>query len=354
MQLPLRYQSEPGSEPVLSVDGAFGAPGRTLSHWPGNHTPSELKHALSTGIACNFVRLSADDQAHFLKGLCAVVNNHFDTDGLMALFALYHPDLALVHSERLIEWASAGDFFWVPSQEAFAVDQLVQLYVDPLQSPLPEVRAASSTEERYRLTTLGLFARIPGWLEHGLGAETERVARAVERLQSDQAQLNATHGVPLVHLDLMVWTLPLGHAPLPGRHALFQAAQSDRVLVLAPTAQGTRVRFLISTLSWFDLPERKALPRPDLARLVDRLNSLEGLKETAEHAWRAQSTQTASPELWFGASALPMFATHADEELGSSRLDLAQIKAEILEALRSAWVFENEEDTGDLEDIFAV
>lgn len=40
MDLPFRIQTEPGAEPLITVDGAFGAPGLELSDWPGNRTPA--------------------------------------------------------------------------------------------------------------------------------------------------------------------------------------------------------------------------------------------------------------------------------------------------------------------------
>ena len=60
MKLPYRFQEEPGTEPVLSVDGYFGAPGLNLSHWPGNETPEDLRHDLSTGSALLFARLEPE------------------------------------------------------------------------------------------------------------------------------------------------------------------------------------------------------------------------------------------------------------------------------------------------------
>ena len=51
MDLPVRIVDGPPAEPVITVDGAIGAPGLNLSHWPGNTTPKELRHDLSTGSA---------------------------------------------------------------------------------------------------------------------------------------------------------------------------------------------------------------------------------------------------------------------------------------------------------------
>ena len=78
----------------MSVDGAWGAPGLNLSHWPGNTTPADLEHDLSTGIALRFGRLDESDRAERAAGCVALCNNHFDTDGMCALFALVDANAA--------------------------------------------------------------------------------------------------------------------------------------------------------------------------------------------------------------------------------------------------------------------
>jgi hypothetical protein len=159
----------------------------------------------------------------------------------------------------------------------------------------------------------------------------------------------------VTHLDLCVWTAPQGRASArpgptggselrtfdPGRHPLFGSTRADRVLVIGPKGAGATYRFLLSTLSWFDLVSRKMQPRPDLARLAERLNELEGTGSTDECAWRAQATQSPSPELWFGRADHEMFAEHAPA-LEPSRLSPPIVRRAIADALRASWVFPEE------------
>lgn len=354
MKLPLRYQSEAGEEPVLSVDGAFGAPGLNLSHWPGNQTPGPLKRSLSTGIALAFMAQPEGERTRQMEGLTALVNNHFDTDGCLSLFAIQHPEVALRHAERLIEWARAGDFFDATSEEAFLADHLITLYADAQRSPVRERFEGCTEHERYRLATEALFEKLPHWLTTGFEHHEPLYREALARYRTDLATLQNLTPVPLVHFDLCVWESSTPIEPLPGRHALFGTSACDRVLWLSGDANGTLARFLISTLSWFELPDRKALPRPDLEALAQRLNQRERCRLDEEFAWRFQSAQTASPEVWFGRAGMPLFLGDAAPYLGPSSLDAATIKAEVMEAVRAAWVFENETDTADSDDIFAV
>ncbi|MEZ6004974.1 MAG: DUF6687 family protein [Planctomycetota bacterium] len=354
MDLPLVYCEHPGERHLLVVDGVLPGSAASLSHWPGNGTPDAWRHALSTGIAMNFVAAPAAEQRAFLAGIDGVANNHYDTDGVLALFTLYHPGLALAHRARLERWATAGDYFRVPDEEAFLADALITAYADPARSPIAASLAGLQDSERYLAATRALFARIPEWLQSGIGDEAQAGRPALECLRRDQEVLRSASAVPLVHLDLMVFELPQGNAELPGRHALFEAADCDRALLFAPGPGGVRTRLCFSTRSWFDAPGRHALPRPDFAPLLLTLNREEGVAASDEFAWRAQNPASASPELWFGRAGLPLFESHSDAWLVPSGLGIERIKGAILETLRDAWVFDKEDDTTDLEDIFAV
>jgi len=133
-------------------------------------------------------------------------------------------------------------------------------------------------------------------------------------------------------LDLSLWTAA-GAGFAPGRHALFETSDADRVLAIGRRDGGHTVRLVISTLSWFDLVTQSRLPRPDLTSLAAGLNELEGTAPDEEHAWRAQPLQNASPELWFGGAEVAAFAEY-NAALAPSGLDPERVRAEIERALR--------------------
>ncbi len=80
--------------------------GIDLSHWYPNRTASEYRGDTSTEIALRFAAKNPDHE--YLP-----VNDHCDTDGVLSVFALAHPELAADHFDVLVAAAEIGDFsFW--------------------------------------------------------------------------------------------------------------------------------------------------------------------------------------------------------------------------------------------------
>lgn len=351
MDLPVRLIESPPDEPVVVVDGLLDVPGLQLSHWPGNATPPALRHDLSTGAALAFAALPEDDRRQLAAGARAIVNNHYDTDGTCALFAVRHPEVALAHADALLAAASAGDMFRWPDDDALALDAIVAGMVDPARSPLAARFEGLGDLERRQLATDHLLEVLPALLGGEREAYRGLWAPVLEAARADRADLEACARDELVHLDWTVWTAPAGlrssraGAPArfdPGRHALFGTSEVDRALAIGPAEDGTSYRLLVNTVSWFDLVTRSAPPRPDLGRLAARLNELEGSGPADAAAWRSQDTRSPSPELWFGAADHGLFQEHAGEALAASRLEPALVRREVAEALRVALLVELE------------
>lgn len=338
MQLPIHILSDAPEGPVVSVDGAFDAPGLNLSHWPGNRTPAHLKRDLSTGIALAFAALPEAERAELTAGCTALVNNHYDTDGVLAMFALARPEEALPRAEAMLAAAAAGDFFALPSEAAFQLDQVVTHLVDPARSPLD--LAGLNDRQRYERATAELLEHLPSLLDGDLDAYEELWRPELERLREDLTLLDRSGLDELVHLDLAVWTVPEGGDP--GRHALFGRSDMDRHLVLAPGATGATARLIVGTRSWFDLASEPRQPRPDLTALHAQL---EGLAP----GWQLQSIRGASPELYFGTPGLANYTEHAAEHLTPCPIDPLILKGAVVDAVRAVWVFSDdpEDDEND-------
>lgn len=225
--------------------------------------------------------------------------------------------------------ARCGDLYQADDEEALAVDSIVLGLSDATLSPIRGL-GERSDEERWERCVEYLFEHLPEILAGERAPWRALWEPVLEDLRRDRARLATATREDDVDRDLCVWSTREELAA--GRHALFSACAADRVLVLAARDGGPSVRLIVSTASWFDLPGKRSLPRPDLVRLAARLNELEGCAPTDLLAWRAQPLRNASPELWFGRDALAPFAERNDA-LAPTALDPDRLRSEIVSAL---------------------
>ncbi len=80
--------------PAISCDGLVPGAALDLTHWQGNRTPSQYKADTSTEIALNF---ASSPEARERWASAVVVNNHFDTDGILSAWVLLDPQEAMAH-----------------------------------------------------------------------------------------------------------------------------------------------------------------------------------------------------------------------------------------------------------------
>jgi hypothetical protein len=108
-------EAAPSRDAPLTIACDGRVPGSTLevSHWDGNGTPEGLYADTSTEMALNLARAEASGSYSGLSG-AVVVNNHYDTDGVLSVYACTAPhplEESLFRFERLlVEGAEAGDF----------------------------------------------------------------------------------------------------------------------------------------------------------------------------------------------------------------------------------------------------
>ena len=359
--LPIRFATRPderGAGRVVHVDGSpigESTPNDLhLSHWPGNLTPEPLKRDLSTEIAFAFLDLPEAQRDDLLAGAEAFVLNHYDTDGICALFVLTRPDDARPHRERLHEVALSGDFFTVRSDEAFAIDVALRELGE--QARATTAGGGKSDKQSLVEDALALLGRL---LEDPVEADQ---AAALERIAEDRAALEGASFDDLIYLDFGVWTSPLaGPAPGPfdpvsfdpGRHAFFGDGRVDRALLLGQHATGTTARFVIGTRSFFDVVSAAPSARPDLVALCAKLQALE--PGASKGAWHHHDPRSASPELWFGHPDMSLYAEHAGEFLIPSAIPMLTIRKAVTDAIRDTWVLpDDDEEADEDEDIFAV
>jgi hypothetical protein len=114
--------------PAIGCDGLVPGASLDLTHWQGNRTPPAFKADTSTEIALKFV---ASEEAARWAG-AVVVNNHFDTDGVLSVWTLLEPEQAQANRNLLIAAAEAGDFDeWPGDDRGLWLDAAIRALARP-------------------------------------------------------------------------------------------------------------------------------------------------------------------------------------------------------------------------------
>jgi hypothetical protein len=263
------FHHEGLEEPFLCVDGVVEA-GLNLSHWPGNRTPSHLRADTTTEMALLLARDRG--RGEWLRGVEVVTNNHFDTDGLLSVFAVLRPAEALLHEKALVQAARAGDFGEFTTPEAFKLDAVVTAFDDDRRSPLAaEIRGLPETRRYQRL-----YDRLLGMLPELLsGASRHKelwsgsfasLMRSLVRIR-DVARIREHEAARLTVIEASEPLDPM---------ARFNLARHHRVLTATRAERGVVYEMAFQIFSWFDTVTPPRGTRFDLMQVAAELDRMEG------------------------------------------------------------------------------
>ncbi len=322
------YEAATG-RPHVMVDGA-ARPGSvlTLSHWPQSPTPLSLARDLSAEIVIDLLQAPArggKDVRSARKAWDAaeaVTNDHFDTDGVMSVFAAAQPAEALARKNVVVAAAACGDFGVVTddrgAQVAFALDALADKQAGPdagtserYSAVLPVVPELLAAPERFASFWEADYAE--------LGAAREAIARGDVSI--------VEHSVP----DLAVVTrrpatrswqqrFPGADGGFPVREeAVYSNTPSTRVLAFDGEFCELRLRYE----GWVRFTSRSVPKRPDLAPLADALSA----REPSGTEWEANGV----------GAIIGVLAPSGEGRTEIPQAEIVAIVAEYLESARPAW-----------------
>lgn len=260
--------------PHIAVD-CLPQPGAVLalSHWPGAGTPAALEDDTSALIAARY--LDATDGAHpDAPVVDLVTNDHYDEDGLCALWLLLNrADTSMAARQMAIAAAEAGDFATWTDPWAARVALTVMGIAEPGVSPFPDVARVhqrvvgrNPAGDLYQciLPRVGKVLADPGRFE----LVWTRPWRSVE---ADMALLD--EGVARIdevaEADLAIVRTPR----LLHDMAVMPRTTCMRIL-WAIDGGGLVLRHRYET--WVRYRSRPLSPRIDLGGLADRLQTIEG------------------------------------------------------------------------------
>lgn len=265
--------------PTISCDGRITDVTLELTHWNGNETPDKLYADTSTEMALNLAHHS--DYVNATKD-AFVLNNHFDSDGVLSVWACLEPELAQKYAELMIQGAEAGDFSEWSSDEGVKLD-----------CALTELRKKFDGSGEGTAFVVVLMDHLPGLLEdlQSTGGEAHRhlwvpgFAKALkswENLQNDEAKLEVFND------DIVIVERPWS-VPLVSPYALHRKLKEDgldlstkRILNVLTDAKGARFKYEKIGHGWVNkLVQRQPVPGVDSEKLVEDLN-----KDYKDGNWR--------------------------------------------------------------------
>jgi hypothetical protein len=247
-----RYE---GESPAVGCDGLVPGAALDLTHWQGNRTPREFKADTSTEIALNFV---ASAEAAKWAG-AVVVNNHFDTDGILSSWTLLEPERALANRELLIAAAEAGDFDeWPALDDGLRLDAAI--------------RALSASSRDDAAAYEDILPRLDELIDHLddrrdlWGAEWDQLQDAVRALDEGRLRDERAGAIGVMHHAPGQFEAPgalLARRLLPG---------SMRYLLAFERGDGTfSYRYERPRYAWAVTVVRPPCPAPDGRAIADAL-----------------------------------------------------------------------------------
>jgi hypothetical protein len=266
----------------------------TLTHWPGIGQPTGLAADLSAQMAIRFVRNEMAVDAD------VVTNNHFDQDGLVAMYAMIEPSEALRHQEVLIDVAAAGDFATYRHRQAARASMAIATYADPDRSPIA-ADLAGPYEDQCAVLYEQLLERLLDmvlqpdnfselWIDEDeqLTASEAALSKGAitieERPEIDLAIVDIADNEPQRRGHRFAANEYVGIHPM----AINNATSCFRILQV----HGRRYTYTDRYESWVQYQSRLPLPRVDLRPLADELTAT----DTAT-AWTASSPSSLTAQL---------------------------------------------------------
>jgi hypothetical protein len=294
--------------PKLSVDGTVDN-AIHFSHWNGNKTPQSVKADTSTETVLNVV--AAPNHNELTHSIDLVTNNHFDTDGVLSVWAMLTGERALDLRSRLIAAAEAGDFSEFSSVDGVRASIVIQGSDSPTDksgSPLAQQvagRPVTDEAESYVvvLPHIEHVIKHTGQYESLWRGSWTRIEKALDSFAKGESRVEEFEDAKLSLITLAPTVF--GSAGFdPHEHsvpftAISHHARGELFLIATPLNGGWAYRIDYPYYSWAETVVRPKIKRRDFTSLAAQLNELE---QNDQAKWRLDNSELSSAIKFLGAN----------------------------------------------------
>ncbi|HET7112818.1 MAG TPA: DUF6687 family protein [Pyrinomonadaceae bacterium] len=298
--------------PKLSVDGTVPK-SIHFSHWQGNTTPAEVKADTSTEITLNLV--ASPNRAKLTNEIDLVVNNHFDTDGVLSVWTVLNGERALEFRDLLVAAAEAGDFSEHSSDDGVRVSIAIQGadQASPNNisgSPLAGFLAGQNIDDDERAYELvlpeveRLLSDINGY--EALWSEGWRlVSEALDSFARGDSRVAEHEASRISSITLA-----------PGLSSPFMAigkhARGELFVIATPTSGGWYYRLDYPYYSWAETVVRPRIARRDFTNALVTLNDRE---RNRNGRWQTDNREMTSAVKFLGTGGTPAVSQLEPDEV---------------------------------------
>jgi hypothetical protein len=280
--------------------------------------------------------VAAPNRQELTRSIELVTNNHFDTDGLLSVWAMLTGERALPLRDRLIAAAEAGDFSEMSSVDGVRASIVIQGSDSPIDksgSPLAAKLAGRPVDDEAEQYVLALphvedVIRNTDKYEELWRDHWKRIETALDSFAKGASTVEE-----FTDVDLSLVTLsrdifgPNGFDPARDAApftAFSRRAKGTLFLITTQLNGGWAYRIDYPYYSWAETVARPAVERRDLSLLMERLNELE---TSTAGGWAADTSELASAAKYQSAGRLQSSELPPDEVVSQIRQIFAESPA---------------------------
>ena len=259
-----------------------------FSHFKGNKTPPKYKADTGTEIALKV----AADAAFDRERVPICTNNHYDTDGVLAVWAMCFPEDSLMSKDVAIRAAETGDFKHYSTDEAFKIDAAIEGYRHAATSPYAATIAGLDPAAADGYVYQKLSHMFPDlWQE--LDKHKALWEKPLEHLNRDFDLFRAKSFSVKEHWDEWLSVVEGPHEPHPV--AVDRFCQGRAFLIAHPghAKKGLGYAVDYTYYSWADTVQREKLDWIDLAPMAEKLNAADKGDGKWRTKWQGQGKTSA-------------------------------------------------------------